>query len=83
MEIKAADKAGFVYAFQTLRQLREKNKNLWKNVSISDRPRTKWRGFMLDSGRQYQSVATIKKYIDMASMLMVIRWYVAAIITIT
>lgn len=69
MEIKAADKAGFVYAFQTLRQLREKNKNLWKNVSISDRPRTKWRGFMLDSGRQYQSVATIKKYIDMASML--------------
>ena len=45
MEIKAADKAGFVYAFQTLRQLREKNKNLWKNVSISDRPRTKWRGY--------------------------------------
>ena len=37
----------------------------WDCVTINDRPRMKWRGFMLDSGRQYQSVATIKKYIDM------------------
>lgn len=69
IEIQATDKAGFVYAFQTLRQLQEQGKTTWKCATIYDRPRMKWRGFMLDSGRQYQSVATIKKYIDMASML--------------
>lgn len=69
INIEASDKAGFVYAFQTLRQLKINNKKKWKKVFISDRPCMKWRGFMLDSGRQYQSVATIKKYIDMASML--------------
>ena len=41
----------------------------YSNVSIVDAPRIKWRSFMLDSGRQYQSTATIKKYIDMASLL--------------
>ena len=69
IEIQASDKAGFVYAFQTLRQLRKEKQLAWEGVTINDRPRNKWRGFMLDSGRQYQSVATIKKYIDMASML--------------
>lgn len=69
IKIEASDKGGYVYAFQTLRQLKINNKNKWNNVFISDHPYMKWRGFMLDSGRQYQSVATIKKYIDMASML--------------
>lgn len=70
IDIEASDKGGFVYAIQTLRQIKEDGKKkIWKCTTISDRPRTQWRGFMLDSGRQYQSVATIKKYIDMASML--------------
>ena len=69
IDIEATDKGGFVYALQTLRQLRVGDENRWQCVSVSDRPRMKWRGFMLDSGRQYQSVATIKKYIDMALML--------------
>ena len=72
IKIEAADKAGFVYALQTLRQLKEtdgRGNSRWKCIDISDSPQMKWRGFMLDSGRQYQSVATIKKYIDMVSML--------------
>ena len=43
--------------------------NLIPMCRIVDAPRIKWRSFMLDSGRQYQSTATIKKYIDMASLL--------------
>lgn len=35
----------------------------------SDSPRTPWRCFLLDSGRQYQKISTIKKYIDMVSLL--------------
>ena len=70
--IEAADKAGFVYALQTLRQWKrtdEKGDFEFPCVVIQDRPQMAWRGFMLDSGRQYHSVVTIKKYIDMASML--------------
>ena len=54
IKIEASDKGGFVYAFQTLHQLKINNKNKWNNVFISDHPYMKWRGFMLDSGRQYK-----------------------------
>lgn len=68
--ITASDKNGAIYALQTLRQLEEENNNgRYRCAVIIDSPRAAWRGFMLDSGRQYQSIATIKKYIDMASML--------------
>lgn len=72
IKIEASDKAGYIYAFQTLLQLKDtpvKEKDRWRCARITDRPRTKWRGFMLDSGRQYQSVVTIKKYIDLVSIL--------------
>lgn len=72
IEVRAADHSGFVYAIQTLRQCRYtdgKGRTAFHCVEIEDRPRVGWRGFMLDSGRQYQSVGTIKKYIDMASLL--------------
>jgi len=69
IDIVASGKAGFVYALQTLRQTKKQEATAWDCLKITDAPRAKWRGFMLDSGRQYQSVATIKKYIDMASML--------------
>ncbi len=38
-------------------------------ASVTDYPRTQWRCFLLDSGRQFQKIATIRKYIDMASLL--------------
>lgn len=79
MEVKAADRAGFVYAIQTLRQLmhcdRADGSTSFRCVEITDAPRVKWRGFLLDSGRQYQSVATVKKYIDMAFMLKMNRFH--------
>lgn len=72
IDIYAGDHAGYVYAIQTLRQWKQTGKTgkpLFGCVKITDRPRLRWRGFLLDSGRQYQSVGTIKKYIDMVSML--------------
>ena len=69
--VSARDKGGFTYAAQTLRQLAESRDEtlIFGCADIQDAPRMQWRGFMLDSGRQFQQVATIKKYIDMASML--------------
>lgn len=77
MEIKAADNGGFTYAIQTLRQLMrvEKTGVIFPCVNIQDEPRVKWRCFLLDSGRQFQKVSTVKKYIDMASMLKMNRFH--------
>lgn len=71
IEVKAACFGGFIYAMQTLRQWMSMEKGYpeFSCVEISDSPRTQWRSFMLDSGRQFQKVSTIKKYIDMASLL--------------
>ena len=72
IRIEANNKAGFMHAARTLQQWKridEKGDIVFDCVRIVDEPRVSWRGFMLDSGRQYQSVSTIKKYIDMASIL--------------
>ena len=70
--IRAADDAGFLYATQTLRQLLKdttpKDKTL-PCVQIEDAPRLGYRALMLDSGRQYQQISTLKKYIDLLCML--------------
>ena len=71
IQIEAESKAGFMYAARTLQQWKrtdEKDHVVFDCVRIEDAPRMSWRGFMLDSGRQYQSVPTIKKYIEMASI---------------
>jgi hexosaminidase len=46
-------------------------------VRISDTPRLRWRGLLLDSSRQYQSVAFIKRYIDFMALhkLNVLHWH--------
>lgn len=46
-------------------------------VRISDAPRLRWRGLLLDSSRQYQSVAFIKRYIDFMALhkLNVLHWH--------
>ena len=70
--ISAADDSGFLYAVQTLRQLVQdsslKNRTL-PCVTIEDAPRVSYRSLMLDSGRQYQRVETLKKYLDLLCML--------------
>ena len=71
MTITASGERGFVYAVQTLRQWVSgpAGKLTFACADITDSPSMQWRCFMLDSGRQYQRVSTIKKYIDMASLL--------------
>lgn len=72
--IEASDYRGCVYALQTLGRLAASD-SLPESIAVSDAPRCMWRGFMLDSGRQYQSPATIKKYLRMASMLKLNRFH--------
>ncbi|WP_316788984.1 beta-N-acetylhexosaminidase [Pedobacter frigoris] len=68
--IKAAGDPGFFYAVQSIYQLLLSNKSgQLPCVYIEDEPKFQLRSFMLDSGRQYQKVATIKKYLDMMAML--------------
>lgn len=71
IEIQASGDAGFFYATQTLKQLVSEQDGIqvFPCLKIEDRPRVGFRSFLLDSGRQYQKVSTIKKYIDMAAML--------------
>lgn len=71
IEIRASSKGGFLYAVQTLRQWKEEKagKTVFVCGSVQDSPRNKLRSFLLDSGRQYHKVSTIKKYLDMMAIL--------------
>jgi len=68
--IKASGDPGFFYAVQSVHQLLLAS--AYKQLpcaDIEDAPKFSMRTFMLDSGRQYQKIATIKKYLDMMAML--------------
>lgn len=87
--IEANSQSGFFYATMSLMQLmdhtvwsREKSKTpqkSWKIPAcyIEDYPRFKWRGMMLDSSRNYFSVAYVKKFIDRMAQhkLNVFHWH--------
>jgi len=76
--IKANSNRGFLYAVQSLLQLlpeeiesiTHQNDIIWEvpNVTITDQPRFKWRGLMLDVSRHFFKVAYIKDVIDGLSM---------------
>ena len=70
--------SGLFYGIETLKQLlptevysasEQKNVN-WNipSCAISDSARYQYRGLMLDVGRHFHSVATIKRYIDLLAM---------------
>ena len=73
--LSAPQPAGLFYGVQTIRQLlpeQIKSKKTVKDIStripsvtIYDKPRFQWRGFMLDSCRHMQSKDFIKRYIDL------------------
>jgi hexosaminidase len=76
--LSAAEVAGVFNGSQTLRQLLPpqiesdfivKN-NSWKipAVSIADKPRYDWRGYMQDVSRTFYNPTVIKKYIDVLSL---------------
>jgi hexosaminidase len=74
IQLIANEPAGLFYGFQTLLQLLppeieeslSHNTNNWEipSVSISDNPRFKWRGLMLDVSRHFFTIEEVKRYID-------------------
>ena len=78
VEIKAAKPAGFFYATQTLRQLlpaeiessQKQEKTAWSvpEISISDSPAFKWRGYMLDVSRHFFPKEDVLQMIDYLSI---------------
>ncbi len=62
--ITASTSAGHFYGGQTLRQLRMAGEEILPCVRIEDAPRYAIRGFMHDTGRNFQSVALLKEQLD-------------------
>lgn len=76
--LKASTSAGLFNACQSLLQLIPKNPpHQVPAIRISDAPRFPWRGLMLDSSRHFQSVAEVKRFIDLMSRykLNVFHWH--------
>ncbi len=73
--LAASSDAGWLYGVQTLTQLLVDGAKTAGNdkavaieipcVTIADAPRFAYRGFLLDSARHFQSVETIKRYLDL------------------
>lgn len=71
--VRSATKTGIFYGIQTIRQLiqrgESKGEYILPCVEIMDRPRFKWRGFMLDVSRHFFGVNTIKVILDEMALL--------------
>ncbi|MES2416698.1 MAG: beta-N-acetylhexosaminidase [Bacteroidota bacterium] len=63
ISITATEGTGVFYGLQTLRQYLGA-KSFLKNIEIKDSPAFKWRGYMVDVGRNYQSLALLKQQIE-------------------
>lgn len=74
--IRAKDAQGMVWAKATLRQL-EDEKGMSVQTSIIDYPAFPIRGFMHDTGRNFRTVAQLKKEIDLLSFykLNIFHWH--------
>lgn len=73
IRIEAATPSGCFYALQTLRQLVAGTKATGKIPCcvIRDEPAFSVRGFLLDCGRNFQSIAALKQQLDLAARLKV------------
>ncbi len=60
--------SGIFYGLQTLKQLLLQGNGQIPDMYIEDKPRFKYRGFMLDSGRYFQPVKEIKRIIDLIAL---------------
>lgn len=65
IELKGSDLDGLYYGTQTMMQL-VSGQNI-KSCIIEDHPAFNWRGYMVDVGRNYQSVNQILQQIDIMS----------------
>ena len=62
VQIKSTNAHGFFNAIQTLKQLIKNN--TIQSCDILDYPSFSWRGFMVDVGRNFQSIKQLKEQID-------------------
>ena len=69
VQIEALNEAGKFYAFQTLRFLWNKYKGKIPGMIVTDYPRYKYRGVLLDVARHFFSVSEIKSLIDSMAVL--------------
>ena len=63
IRIEAKTSAGIFYALQTLRQLGGQNGQL-PYCSMTDYPSFRWRGYLVDVGRNFQSMDVLKEQVD-------------------
>ncbi len=68
--ISAAKPAGIFYGIQTFKQLIRKDNNgaTFPAVDITDYPRFRWRGYLLDPARHFRTKDEIKRYIDLIAL---------------
>ncbi|MCQ2364648.1 MAG: beta-N-acetylhexosaminidase [Akkermansia sp.] len=70
VRVEAGDDAGFFYAVQTLRQLAAGRSDIPCCI-IKDAPAFAVRGLLIDCGRNFQSIESLKHQLDLASRLKV------------
>jgi hexosaminidase len=79
VSISANAGPGLFYALQTLDQISTRSGRhlVTQFVTVVDRPEYRWRGIHLDVARHFFPVATVKRYIDVAShyKLNVFHWH--------
>src|SRR5690606_23386571 len=82
--IEGASETGVFYGIQSLRHLLppefETNPKTEQNialpyVTIIDKPRFKWRSFMLDESRQFKGMVEVKRLIDQMALLKMNRFH--------
>ncbi|MCC8016662.1 MAG: beta-N-acetylhexosaminidase [Clostridiales bacterium] len=62
--VYSSEPSGAFYALQTLKQILYQGKMILPEIEINDFPAYPYRGFMLDVGRYFYSVADVKIFID-------------------
>ncbi len=79
--INATSDLGAIHALETLLQLLQNTSNSYyfPTATISDFPRFKWRGLMIDAARHFQPIDVVKRNLDaMAAMKMnVFHWHLS------
>jgi hexosaminidase len=77
--IQAAGQSGLFYGMQTLKQLLPAEGSVDKIhlpcMSIVDKPRFGWRGFLLDEARHFFGMETIKKVLDWLAFFKINRFH--------
>ena len=79
IDVRSSGEAGIFYGIQTIKQLlpQDLDKSALNQeyngaipcLIIEDFPRFNWRGFMFDVGRHFHSIDTIKRILDLISLL--------------